>query len=110
MEKPVVKFEEFQRLDLRVGRIIAVERMEKSEKMLKLTVNIGKEERIIVAGIAGHYDADELIGQKVVVLLNIAPRKILGVESQGMILAAEDGVLVSLLKPDKDVSEGSIIG
>ncbi len=110
MEKPLVKFEDFQRLDLAVARIISAERIGESGKMLKLRVFTGEEERVVLAGIAADYDPDELVGQKVVILLNLEPRKILGIESKGMLMAAEGGAIVSLLKPDKDISEGSRIG
>lgn len=110
MDNPPVKFSDFQKLDIAIVRIISVESIEKSTRMLKLKVFTGEEERVVVAGLGGQYDPDELVGQKVVMLMNIEPRRILGIESRGMILAAEDGAIVSLLKPDKDVSEGSKIG
>ncbi|MEM4332299.1 MAG: methionine--tRNA ligase subunit beta [Candidatus Micrarchaeia archaeon] len=110
MVQPVVSYEDFQKLDIRVVRITSVEKVDKSEKLLKLIVNTGEDERVVLAGIARDYDPDELIGRKVVAVLNMEPRRILGIESKGMLLAAEEDALVSLLVPDKDVSEGSRIG
>lgn len=105
-----VDYEDFAKLDLRVVRIKDAERVEGSDKLLKLIVSTGKEERILVAGIANQYDPDELIGGKIIMLLNLKPKKIFGIESQGMILAADDGNVVSLLKLDKDLPEGSKVG
>ncbi|MEM3363922.1 MAG: methionine--tRNA ligase subunit beta [Candidatus Micrarchaeia archaeon] len=110
MVQPVVSYEDFQKLDIRVVRITSVEKVDKSEKLLKLIVNTGEDERVVLAGIARDYDPDELIGRKVVAVLNMEPRRILGIESKGMLLAAEEDALLSLLVPDKDVSEGSRIG
>jgi len=78
-----------------------------SEKLLKLRVSLGDEERTLVAGIGKHYAPEELIGKKVVMLANLKPRKIFGIESQGMILATGDGENLSVLLPEKDVKEGA---
>ena len=88
--KDDIQFEDFMKLDLRAGEILAAEKVEKSDKLLKLKVNIGVEERTIVSGIAKHVDFDHLIGQKVCVVANLAPKKLMGIMSQGMILMAED--------------------
>ncbi len=102
-----IEYEDFAKLDIRVVRIVEAERVEGSKKLLKLKIYTGEEERTLVAGIADQYDPDELIGQKIVMLLNLRPKKIFGIESQGMILAADDGNIVAVLKPDKDIREGS---
>ncbi|MDD5186670.1 MAG: methionine--tRNA ligase [Methanoregula sp.] len=108
MEKsPVVSFEEFQKLELRTGRVLAAELVKKSNKLLKLQVDIGSETRQIVAGIQQFYTPDELIGRDVVVVVNLAPAKIFGVESNGMVLAAGDAA--SLLVPFKPVEPGTKI-
>ena len=99
-------FEEFQRLDLRVGTVRGAEAIPGSKKLIKLEVDIG-EERTVVAGIAGHYAADDLVGKQVVIVANLAPAKLMGVESNGMILAAEDKSGVHLLIPDVETDPGS---
>jgi len=105
-----IKIEEFERLDLRIGRIKDAARIEGSKKLIKLEVDIGDEHgrnRQLVAGIADEYKPEELIGKLVPVLVNLEPKKLMGVESQGMLLAVSvDGKPV-LLHPDKDVPPGS---
>lgn len=107
--KDDVSFEEFQRMDLRIGTIVAAEKVAKTKKLLKLTVDLGQAEpRTIVSGIAEHFLPEALVGQQVQVLLNLAPREIKGIQSQGMLLMAEnaDGVL-SLMQPGSAVLPGS---
>jgi methionyl-tRNA synthetase len=104
---PVLSFEEFQKLDLRTGRILAAEPVRKSNKLLKLQVDIGGEIRQIVAGMQQFYQPDDLVGRDVVVVTNLAPATIFGVESNGMILAAGDAA--SLLTPLKPVEPGTKI-
>ena len=103
----MIKFEDFQKLDLRVGKIVEAERVEGSEKLIKLKVNIGEEERQLVAGIGKVYSPEDLIEKEIIVLANLEPKVLFGIESQGMLLAAEDGDTVSLLMPDKEVKPGS---
>ncbi|MBO6524329.1 MAG: methionine--tRNA ligase [Balneolaceae bacterium] len=88
--KENIGFEDFMKLDLRAGQILSAEKIKKSDKLLKLQVDLGLEKRTIVSGIAKHVDIDSLKGQKVCVVANLAPKKLMGVESQGMILMAED--------------------
>jgi len=104
---PVVTFEEFQKLDIRTGKVLSAEPVPKSNKLLKLMVDIGSEQRQIVAGMQQFYKPDDLVGKDVVVVTNLAPAKIFGVESNGMILAAGD--TASLLVPLKPVETGSKI-
>ncbi len=104
----LVDLEEFQRLDLRVGIIKQAEPISGSDKLLKLTVDVG-EERTIVAGLAPHYQADELRNKQVIVVVNLNPVKLRGVESQGMILAAEDESGVHLATTDTEGTPGAII-
>jgi len=104
----LIDLADFQRLDLRVGIIREAEPIPGSEKLLKLIIDIG-EQRTIVAGLATHYQIDELRDKQVIVLANLRPVKLRGVESQGMILAAEDEGGVYLLVPDKESKPGSII-
>jgi tRNA-binding protein len=102
-----VGIEDFLKLDIRVARVLSAERVEGSEKLLKLRVSLGDEERTLVAGIGKNYAPEELVGKKVVMLANLKPRKLFGIESQGMILAAGDGENLSVLLPEKDVKEGA---
>lgn len=88
--KDEIQFGEFMNMDIRVGKILKAEEIEKADKLLKLTVDLGFEQRTIVSGIAEHFDTDELAGKKVCVLANLAPKKLMGVESNGMILMAEE--------------------
>ena len=106
--KSDVSFDEFGRMDLRVGTILAAEKVPKTKKLLKLTVDLGLEQRTIVSGIAEHFIPEALIGQQVQVLLNLAPREIKGIQSQGMLLMAEnaDGTL-ALMQPSVPVRNGS---
>ncbi|GAB5408899.1 MAG: methionine--tRNA ligase [Balneolaceae bacterium] len=88
--KENIEFNDFMKLDLRAGKVLSVEKIEKSDKLLKLQVDLGIEKRTIVSGIAKYVDLESLKGQKVAVVANLAPKKLMGVESQGMILMAED--------------------
>ena len=108
--KSEITFDDFSKLDLKVGTVIACEKVEKADKLLKLEVNLGSEKRTIVSGIAQHYKPEEMIGKQVVVVVNLAPRKMRGIESQGMILTSEDkdGKL-HLLKPENIVQPGSSV-
>ncbi len=105
--KSEIAFEDFLKMDIRIGRIIAAEKVPKSKKLLKLQVDTGLDQRTVVSGIAQYYSPEQVIGQSVTVLLNLAPRKIMGIESQGMVLMAEhpDGTF-SFLQPDKQMDPG----
>ncbi len=102
----LMSMEEFQKLDLRVGKILAAENIKKSEKLLKLRVDIG-EERTVVAGIARHYKPEELVGKTIILLANLQPTKLMGVESQGMVLAADGAEGVILATFEKEAKVGS---
>ena len=105
--KDEVTFDDFTKMDIRVGEIITAEKVEKADKLLKLTVNTGLDTRTVVSGIAEHYSPEDVVGQKVSILMNLAPRKIRGVESQGMILMAEDDEgKLSFVAPTKDMGAG----
>ena len=88
--KPSIAFEDFDKIDLRVGTIIAAEKVEKADKLLKLTIDLGMEQRTVVSGIAMHYTPEEVVGLQVTLVANLAPRKMRGIESNGMILMAEN--------------------
>jgi methionyl-tRNA synthetase len=106
-EKPEISIEEFRKLDIRIGKILDAKKIEKSKKLLKLLVDIGDEKRQLVAGIAENHRPEDLIGKLVVVIANLKPAKIMGVESKGMILAADVGGKAVLLVPEKEVAAGT---
>ncbi len=108
-EKPLIDYEDFAKLDLRVAKIIAAEKVPKSKKLIKLRISLGDEERTIVGGISLHYSPKELIGKKIIIIKNLKPRKLMGITSQGMLLAASNEEEFSLLSLDRDVKEGSKI-
>lgn len=105
----MINIEDFKKLELRVAKITAAEKAENSDKLLKLQIDLGEEQRQIVSGIAETYTPEELIGREIVVVANLEPRVLRGVESQGMLLAASDGERIILLQPDKEVTPGSRI-
>ena len=88
--KPAIEYGDFSKMDLRVGTILSAEKVEKTDKLLQMQVDLGFEERTIVSGIAQHFECDKIIGQKVLVLANLAPKKLRGIMSNGMILLSED--------------------
>jgi methionyl-tRNA synthetase len=105
--KPTIVYDDFAKLDLRVGTILHAEKVEKADKLLKLTVDLGVEQRTIVSGIAAHFQPGDIIGRQVVVVANLAPRKMRGIESNGMILMAEDGGRLFFVNPDDKIAPGS---
>ncbi len=109
-EKPLISIDDFKKIDLRVAKILACEKVPKSEKLLKLQVDVGGEKRQIVAGIAKHYAPEELVGKNVVVVCNLEPATLMGHESRGMVLAAtdSDGKLL-LVAPTGEISSGSVV-
>jgi len=104
---PRIKIDEFGKIELRVAEVVAAEPLPKSKKLLKLTVSLGEEQRTLVAGIAEHYTPAELVGKKVVVVANLEPAKLMGVESNGMVLAASSAGKLAVLTPDRDLPPGS---
>ncbi len=111
--KPEISYEDFEKLDLRVAEIIEVEEIAGADKLYKLTLDVGElGERTICAGIKNYYSADDLKGKKIILLANLAPRKLKGIESQGMLLAAstENHEEVVLLVPESDIEVGSRVG
>lgn len=108
--KDEIEYDDFAKVDIRVGKILSAEKIKKSKKLLRLIVDAGEPEpRQIVAGLADFYDAEELVGKMVNILVNLKPARLCGVESQGMLLAADAGENVCLLTQDKDIKPGSII-
>ena len=108
--KDLINFDDFSKMDLRVGTIMAAEKMPKANKLLILSVDVGVDRRTVVSGIAEHYQPEDIVGQKVCVLLNLEPRKIRGTLSQGMILMAEDDEgKLSFLAPDAAIPSGATV-
>ena len=106
--KPEIQFDDFAKIDLKVGTILTAEKVEKADKLLKLAVDLGTETRTIVSGIALHFNPEDIIGKQVVVVANLAPRKMRGIESQGMILMAEDKTgKLHFVNPDTLIDAGS---
>ena len=107
VQKDEVTFDDFTKMDIRLGTILEAEKVEKADKLLKLLVDTGLDKRTIVSGIAEHYSPEEIIGKTVQVLMNLAPRKIKGIESKGMILMAEDSDgKLSFMSPEKGFEAG----
>ncbi len=109
--KEEIDFESFSKMELRVGTVLSAERVPKTDKLLQFEIDLGFETRTILSGIAEHYNPEDVVGQKVTVLVNLAPRKIRGVVSQGMLLMAEniDGSLTFISPEDPDINAGSEI-
>jgi len=105
--KPQIDIKDFEKIDLRVAEVIECERVKNSEKLLKLKVKIGREERQIVAGIGKHYKHEELIGKRVVVVANLKPAKLMGIESQGMLLAAVKDEKLTIITTLDEIDSGS---
>jgi len=107
-KKPMIEFDDFAKLDLKVGTILSAEKVEKADKLLKLTVDLGVEQRTIVSGIALHFKPEDIVGKQVVIVANLAPRKMRGIESQGMVLMAEDAAgKLHFINPDEVINPGS---
>jgi methionyl-tRNA synthetase len=104
-----ISIDEFRRVDLRVAEVVAAEKVEKSKRLLKLTVRIGAETRTLVAGIAEHYQPADLVGRKVAVVANLEPATLMGIESDGMLLAGSEGKALALLVLDRDLPSGARI-
>ncbi len=108
--KAVIQYDDFAKLELKTGTVVECQKVPKADKLLKLEIDLGTEKRTIVSGIAQHYSPEEMVGKQVIVVTNLAPRKMKGIESQGMILTAEnsDGTL-QLLQPENPVNPGSTV-
>ena len=103
----MIAFDDFKKIELKIARITEAEEVAGAEKLLKLQIDLGGEKRQIVAGIKKSYQSKDLIGREIVVVVNLEPRMVMGIESNGMLLAASDDSGPVLLRPDKDVPPGS---
>jgi methionyl-tRNA synthetase len=109
-QKNTIEFDDFTKVDIRVGTVIEAEKIPKSDKLLKLKVDTGLDQRTILSGISKFYSPDEILNKKVMVLINLKPRKMMGFESQGMLLLAEDSDgNLSLMQPDSDILNGAVV-
>ena len=106
-QEDLISFSEFQKLKLRVAKIDAAERVKGADRLLQLQISLGDEQRQIVAGIAEYYEPEALVGRQIVVVANLEPATIRGVESQGMLLAASDDNGLTLVTPDREISDGA---
>ena len=110
-QKPMVSFDDFSKCDIRTATILAAEKVAKTTKLLKLTVDTGIDQRTIVSGIAEHYKPEDIVGRKILMIVNLEPRKIKGIESRGMILCATDAAgALHFLNPDAEIENGCQIG
>jgi methionyl-tRNA synthetase len=106
----MINIDEFKKIELRVAKVLGAERVEGSEKLLNHTLELGEEKRQVIAGIGKSYEPEYLVGKNIVIVANLEPRSLMGLESQGMILAAgTDGGPV-ILVPEKEVPSGSTVG
>ncbi|MGE5107312.1 MAG: methionine--tRNA ligase subunit beta [Sphingobacteriales bacterium] len=106
--KAEIVYDDFGKIDLKVGTILSAEKVEKADKLLKLEIDLGFEKRTIISGIALHYKPEEIVGKQVVVVANLAPRKMRGIESNGMILMAEDAAgKLHFVKPENVINPGA---
>ncbi|MFA5013213.1 MAG: methionine--tRNA ligase subunit beta [Candidatus Paceibacterota bacterium] len=105
----MISFEDFEKIDFRLAKIISAERVEGSDKLLKIEADLGEEVRQIIAGIGKFYNPEELVGKNVVIIANLEPRSLMGLESQGMILAAKDESGLSVLITEKEIKTGTKI-
>ena len=104
-----ISFDDFKKLDIRIGKILSAEKVENSNKLLKLEVDFGAEKRQILAGIAKFYEPKALVGKECPFAFNLEPKKLGELESQGMIVWPSDNVYPALLHPDKEVPPGSLV-
>jgi methionyl-tRNA synthetase len=108
--KPQIEFDDFAKIELKIAKVIACEKVEKSKKLLKLTVQLGEETRTVVSGIANAYTPEYLIGKKLMMVTNLKPAKLCGIVSEGMICCAEnDKGEIAFLTPEKDIEDGSLV-
>ncbi|HAU07800.1 MAG TPA: methionine--tRNA ligase subunit beta [Candidatus Yanofskybacteria bacterium] len=105
----MITIDDFKKIELKVAKVLEAERVEGSDKLIKLQLQLGEEKRQILGGIGKHYEPDQLVGRQIIIVANLEPRQMMGLESQGMLLAASDENGIALLMPDKEVTSGSKI-
>ena len=105
----MISYDDFAKLDIRIGKILEAEKVEGTDKLLKLKVDIGEEERQVIAGISKSYEPEDLIGKESIFLVNLEPRKIRGLESQAMIMIAVDVDNMTLVSPVEEIEPGVMV-
>ncbi len=105
----MITVDDFKKIELKVAKVLEAERVDGSDKLVKMQLMLGEEKRQIIGGIGKHYEPEQLIGKQIIIVANLEPRSLMGLESQGMLLAASDENGISLLTPDKEVVSGSKI-
>jgi methionyl-tRNA synthetase len=105
----MVSYEDFKKLEIRIAEIVGVEAHPNADRLYVLTVRVGEVQKKIVAGIKLHYGPDELMGKKIVIIDNLEPAVIRGVESQGMLLAASEGEMLTVLVPERPINSGAVV-
>ena len=108
-KKPEISIEDFAKVELKVAKVLEASNIEGANKLLKLKLKVGNEEKQVVSGIAKHYEPSDLIGKNVIFVANLKPAKLRGIDSEGMILAASDKKDLSLITIDKDIADGTIV-
>lgn len=103
----MISFDEFKKVELKVAKVLEAERVEGSDKLLKLKISLGSEERQIISGIGKAYEPADMIGKNIIIVSNLEPRQLMGLESQGMILAASDDNGPAILVPDREIPPGT---
>ena len=103
----MISIDDFKKVELKVAKVISAERVEGSEKLLKLQVDLGEEKRQIIAGIGKAYNSEDLIGKQIIIVANLEPRSLMGFENQGMVLAANGEAGPVLIMPEKEVNSGT---
>ncbi|HEY4673499.1 MAG TPA: methionine--tRNA ligase subunit beta [Nitrososphaerales archaeon] len=100
-------YDDFTKLDIRIGKVVSAEPVPGAKKLLKLIIDVGGENKQCIAGIGLNYTAEDLLNKSVAVVTNLAPKKLFGLESEVMVLAAVEGDILTLLKPDRDIAAGA---
>ena len=103
----MITYDDFAKIELKTAKVLSAERVEGSEKLLKLQLEVGPEQRQILAGIGKSYEAEQLVGKTIIIVANLEPRKLMGQESQGMLLAADDGNGAVVLTVEREVASGA---
>ncbi len=103
----MISFDEFKKVELKVAKVLEAERVEGSDKLLKLKISLGSEERQIISGIGKVYEPADMVGKNIIIVSNLEPRQLMGLESQGMILAASDDHGPAILIPDREIPPGT---
>ena len=102
----MITIADFKKIELRVAKVLEAERVEGSDKLIKMQLSLGEEKRQVIGGIGKTYEPEQLIGREIIIVANLEPRNLMGLESQGMLLAASDENGIALLAPDKEVTPG----